>query len=624
MNRESRRVRENEDDGGRNVNGNGGGGDADRKMPPNMVQQSTERRSSSTELSLDNESLSMTSATSSSLPTPMEEKVTPKKKRRSPAVPWKKPKDMPRRPLSAYNLFFKAEREKLIGERESNAVSAGPELGEEGKATEQDSSVLSSSVHVVSPETKKKGQKKGIGFANLAKTIASKWKTLDPKSKEPFEKQAAIDKQRYDEAVAKWRVKQKKDKALKKEAEQAAAAAAAAESREKNSVMARAMHFHSSSPIPLSPHLSPEGRGNFSDRYPAEWFDISPGTVDALRAPVGLSPVAYGDVSMADESGRSCISYSSFDSSQRSLEQAALHGQRFHGSSTSFGSSYASLEYPPSHSFRSQPQMQRPFYARRQINLQRDSKTADQDASMTSAVFAPPVYQEPRRMQIDSSNDDSLFGQPLIPVDVDPLSHMQSPNLHSRHHQDQQNQLSLDTHEFAEALPQHPSQVGTDAGYATNRMRPGYQPPSSTVRSTAQYRTETLPSTLNFNSMRQSRGIRALPRPPLLLGVSGASGQRSQQTAPSPQRYHESSSKAIDSKHLSPWNAGSGSDHQSAHSQAAALNGSYPNPRYTGLAIDPSLRQSTTGERTEEAGLRGLNHCLDDDTIDFITDHPFP
>lgn len=103
-------------------------------------------------------------------------KIVSKRKRKSPAVPWKKPKGMPKRPLSAYNIFFKAEREKMIRVRSKGAN--GP----------------------------------GIGFANLAKTIACKWKDLDEESRSPFEALAAQEKEKYDKSVAVWRKGQKEKK----------------------------------------------------------------------------------------------------------------------------------------------------------------------------------------------------------------------------------------------------------------------------------------------------------------------------------------------------------------------------------------------------------------------------
>ena len=72
---------------------------------------------------------------------------------------WKKPKDMPRRPLSAYNLFFKSERQRIVA---SISERPNPRLGQSGKAV-------------------------GLGFAGLARDIASKWKVLDSAEKAVFE-----------------------------------------------------------------------------------------------------------------------------------------------------------------------------------------------------------------------------------------------------------------------------------------------------------------------------------------------------------------------------------------------------------------------------------------------------
>ena len=169
-----------------------------------------------------------------------------KRKRRSPEKPWKKPKDMPKRPLSAYNLFFRDERERLL--------SSGP--GGDKKTDDSDAAASG-------PKGKGKRSKKtsGIGFANLAKTIAARWKELDNQVKAPYEKIAAAEKKVYDEAVAGWRIEQKvKKKAL------AAEKKAAEESR-----------MVAMREGPMAPNLfsSERSLGSFSDTsnpYPSEWF----------------------------------------------------------------------------------------------------------------------------------------------------------------------------------------------------------------------------------------------------------------------------------------------------------------------------------------------------------------
>lgn len=95
--------------------------------------------------------------------------------------PWRKPKDMPKRPLSAYNIFFADERKELLKarEKECSGITAS-------RDTFSDSSMQPS-----------ESQGKKLGFAGLARTVAAKWKTLDAETKSKYEKQADIEKARY-------------------------------------------------------------------------------------------------------------------------------------------------------------------------------------------------------------------------------------------------------------------------------------------------------------------------------------------------------------------------------------------------------------------------------------------
>ena len=90
-------------------------------------------------------------------------KVVKKKK-------WKKPKDKPKRPLSAYNIFFRHERENLL---------YGEGIGH------------------------KKPVK--IGFAALAKDIAAKWKRLESENRRIYEVQAEVEQIRYKGEVEAWK-----------------------------------------------------------------------------------------------------------------------------------------------------------------------------------------------------------------------------------------------------------------------------------------------------------------------------------------------------------------------------------------------------------------------------------
>jgi hypothetical protein len=111
----------------------------------------------------------------------------------------KKHKDKPKRPLSAYNLFFKDERKKILAAiptKTEDGEDKEEELDEEGKK-------------------RKKAPHGKIGFENLAKIIGQRWQKLEPDRIEHYKKLAAVDMKRYKEQMEVFLSKIDEDKKKK-------------------------------------------------------------------------------------------------------------------------------------------------------------------------------------------------------------------------------------------------------------------------------------------------------------------------------------------------------------------------------------------------------------------------
>jgi len=97
----------------------------------------------------------------------------------------KKPKDKPKRPLSAYNFFFKEEREKIL-----KIV-----LAEDPKEVENDPQ----SEDYINDEMMGRLRKEGgkVSFEEMGKLIGQRWKSIDPDRLSKYSELASEDTERY-------------------------------------------------------------------------------------------------------------------------------------------------------------------------------------------------------------------------------------------------------------------------------------------------------------------------------------------------------------------------------------------------------------------------------------------
>lgn len=136
----------------------------------------------------------------------------PKKRR-------KKPKDRPKRPLSAYNLFFQDERAKILDSIPAKNKDDDPEpkiKGDDDEVDDDEENEENDSKDATSKTTtaKKKRPHGKIGFESLAKTIGKRWKDLPPERHLEYKRQADEDSKRYAREMEEYGQRLEEGKAL--------------------------------------------------------------------------------------------------------------------------------------------------------------------------------------------------------------------------------------------------------------------------------------------------------------------------------------------------------------------------------------------------------------------------
>lgn len=133
---------------------------------------------------------------------------------KKPRTKWRKPEDKPHHPRTGYNFFFQLERERMLLGIDHLPILPQDVInlqvgGSRVANTKSSSSYQDGSDQTIHPRALT-GEK--LGFADLARNVASKWKKLDSEIKKLFEEKADRERIRYRNELEEWNAQQKNKK----------------------------------------------------------------------------------------------------------------------------------------------------------------------------------------------------------------------------------------------------------------------------------------------------------------------------------------------------------------------------------------------------------------------------